>query len=535
MFKNQFYDIIMFGGGAGSSSALINYLEKFQQFKINKKINIAIIDKDLENFPGGIAYGKKLSSNGFFNNPCRLSPVDFIKWTIEKKKRISLINFLKKQENSVIKTWLVDNKKIYLKAKKISDINEMYLPRIFFNFWLEEKLKKLLEKKKYKINLFLFEGEIISLKKKDNKIILKAKKKLKLYDLIFKKNLVFPISAKSKKFLEINKEIIGKFVFTCLGLPPPKQIVNKKILSNKFYIHDLYESGGSTKLLQLIKIKLMKKKKIIIHFLGSKAGFLECLPELNHLIKKKSLNLKIISSSSNAEILNSATLSYKWKSYKLKFLNSNNRKNITNSLKILENIINEFKNATQLGYYKYDAWTQILSTQILNKIISNFSKKELKNYNENFYEKIRNITRFTYPLTVSTKISLENERIIQMNKGKIKKVFFNNGIFNTIIKDNNQLSKKIKSDILICVLGPDAPSHYMRANKALDDLNKFNKIKINKDGLLVDKYFRLYNQKNIYLTGFHASGYNQKRETVIKAITKNSIIASEHLFNVTTK
>jgi len=99
MFKNQFYDIIMFGGGAGSSSALINYLEKFQKFKINKKINIAIIDKDLENFPGGIAYGKKLSSNGFFNNPCRLSPVDFIKWTIEKKKRISLINFLKKKEN----------------------------------------------------------------------------------------------------------------------------------------------------------------------------------------------------------------------------------------------------------------------------------------------------------------------------------------------------------------------------------------------------------------------------------------------------
>ena len=46
----------------------------------HKKINIAIIEKNLNNIPGGIAYSRINSKFGFFNNPLRLSHPDFIKW-----------------------------------------------------------------------------------------------------------------------------------------------------------------------------------------------------------------------------------------------------------------------------------------------------------------------------------------------------------------------------------------------------------------------------------------------------------------------
>ena len=44
--------------------------------KINKKqkIRVAIIEKNINNIPGGVAYSKKNSKFGYFNNPLRLSP-----------------------------------------------------------------------------------------------------------------------------------------------------------------------------------------------------------------------------------------------------------------------------------------------------------------------------------------------------------------------------------------------------------------------------------------------------------------------------
>ena len=53
-----------------------------QLIKINKKnqLKVSIIEKKFSNFPGGIAYSKNNSMYGFFNNPLRLSSIDFQKW-----------------------------------------------------------------------------------------------------------------------------------------------------------------------------------------------------------------------------------------------------------------------------------------------------------------------------------------------------------------------------------------------------------------------------------------------------------------------
>ena len=76
----------------------------------------------------------------------------------------------------------------------------------------------------------------------------------------------------------------------------------------------------------MILIKLKKKNKITIHFLGAKAGFLECLPELKNLIINKKKAINIIATSQKAETLNPASFSKNAGKYKLIYLNNKNLK-----------------------------------------------------------------------------------------------------------------------------------------------------------------------------------------------------------------
>ena len=74
------FTIIGFGViGVEMLHGIKKYLLKKKQ-KNNKKIRIAIIEKNLKNIPGGVAYSQKNSKFGYFNNPLRLSHPEFIKW-----------------------------------------------------------------------------------------------------------------------------------------------------------------------------------------------------------------------------------------------------------------------------------------------------------------------------------------------------------------------------------------------------------------------------------------------------------------------
>ena len=143
------YDIIFFGGGVGSINGLVRILEnkKFNN-SIKKNIKIAIVDKSIKNIPGGVGYGKKTSDMGFFNNPCRLSPKNFIQWSLNRKNKIDLCKYLENSKNFSFEEWLTKNKKKYLESKSIKDLSEIYFPRVFFNFWMEYRLFKSIQKKK---------------------------------------------------------------------------------------------------------------------------------------------------------------------------------------------------------------------------------------------------------------------------------------------------------------------------------------------------------------------------------------------------
>ena len=60
------FDIIFMGGGVGGSYGVTNLIKKLNKSNNKKKINIAIIDKNIKNIPGGVPYSKNLSSNGFY-------------------------------------------------------------------------------------------------------------------------------------------------------------------------------------------------------------------------------------------------------------------------------------------------------------------------------------------------------------------------------------------------------------------------------------------------------------------------------------
>tara|TARA_A100001011_G_C13658784_1_gene574661 strand:+ start:48 stop:452 length:405 start_codon:yes stop_codon:yes gene_type:complete len=129
-------------------------------------------------------------------------------------------------------------------------------------------------------------------------------------------------------------------------------------------------------------------------------------------------------------------------------------------------------------------------------------------------------------MTVKYKIMMEKIGIIKMIKSTIKKVTKQKDQF--LVKTYS--GKLIKSDILVCVFGPQSISKLLINDKLFKSLSNL-KIKYDNTGILVNNKFQSVNHKNLYFVGFHASGYNPDRKTIIKAIVKNSKIASINLKN----
>ena len=147
------FDVVFVGGGLGSIFSLYNLVKTIDK----KYLKICIIDKDILNIPGGVAYGNRNVNIGFFNNPCRLSPKELTSWILKNKN--NLVNFVENSQSSSFKEWIKRYKLKFLKSKNIEDLDEIYLPRIFCNFWLENLLVKTLKKiKKKKLSNILYPG-----------------------------------------------------------------------------------------------------------------------------------------------------------------------------------------------------------------------------------------------------------------------------------------------------------------------------------------------------------------------------------------
>ena len=143
----MYFSHISIGGGITGLETIISAFNKIQKelkksrkkynkFK-HKKFTFAIIDKNPENIPGGVAYGFEISQYGYFNNPIRLSPTQFSSWLLKRNNKERLINYLKVYGGYTGQEWIKKNKKI-LFSNKINKLKELYVPRAIFNFGLKK-------------------------------------------------------------------------------------------------------------------------------------------------------------------------------------------------------------------------------------------------------------------------------------------------------------------------------------------------------------------------------------------------------------
>ena len=502
------YDLVLVGFGVITTEVLSELFKK----KIRSNLNIAVIEKDLDNFPGGIAYSKLKSKYGFFNNPLRLSNKEFQTWISKDRNLKMLKKFIKQNKSYELEKWLKSNQK-FLKKK---ELKEIYFPRLVYSFFLEDKIKKTIIGKNNKIRLKVFQGHVTHIKKNSNFLIYSENNFSNCSIVKVKNNLKLKLI--NKNYLEL---IEGKKIVLGTGIVSPNQS-NFKNINNKNYIGDFYTDGGTNLLLN--KLKKIKKSKIVIIFIGNKAGLLECMQKLKTIIQKKQKNIRLISISSNLISLEKALLSNNFSNLKLKYFNIYYLKKIKKSEDVYKLLINEFKTGNENGFKKYDVWTKILKLNLLNYAYKNLDKKEKFNYNKKVLNKIRNITRFTYPETVNAKDSLINDKKLKFVKGRIKTIISSKNSMIAITSSN----KKVIGDIIVNVSGPRSININEDEPNLIDSIKGFCK-DYNEKGFYADKNFMI--GKNIYSPGTLTINFNPTRSTIIKAITSNSIKVASKIYS----
>ena len=527
---------ISIGGGITGIETVINIVEnilkKSNKKKIKNKIKIAIIDKNPKNIPGGVGYGMEISKYGYFNNPIRLSPKIFQKWILKDKNKKKIIKYLKIDGGNSGLNWIKKNKANFLSNNK-NNLQEIYIPRASSNIWMEERLISLLNKiKKAKLScqLIFLKGEVISIKK-----ISKSELKRIFFKDNICKELKYKITKnqfKKLKFVEGKnfKSITSLTQSIGLGLPPPRQLANKKTQKNGNYIWDFYSEGSTSKLLSILS-KFQKSKKILAYFIGYKAGLLESLPELDQFINKSKINIKLICSSKNLIGIQKASLSNRKRKYKLFKLNKNNLNKIDKAKKLFSIIQDEFKYALDRGYKKYDVWTEILREDTLHKCLSNFIKKEKTLYDKIYHNKLRNLTRFTYPETINARENLFKKKILISNKETVLKV--ENKGKKLLVRTKNSLNilNNYLCDVVINVSGPLNVENLKNEIPLIKNL-KLNGGKVSSGGFIVDKNFQIKGLNKIFTSGILARGFNPERKTIFNAILKNSFLAGKNISKV---
>jgi hypothetical protein len=515
------FDFTIIGFGVIGVQTLVGVKKILLQNKNRNKnkIKIAIIEKNLKNIPGGVAYSPHNSKFGYFNNPLRLSHPEFIKWFNLSDSKKKLLEFSKDNPSYNLNTWLLNNETIL--KKNYQDYKEIYLPRLVYSFFLKDKIIEILDlKKKMNISLNIFKGEVKQLQnskyynvlpnKLFNEFIINVDKK----DLIIKKHKL----NNNLKIIRSKKLIIGT------GVVPPKMINETIIHKNFNYIWDFYSNGGTYNLIKKINIISKTKKNICIIFIGNKAGLLETMQEIERLIKNSKININIICISKNNQTLQKAERSKRFNFFKFKYLIKKNIDKIKKAEQILDLLKKEFKNAKLNGFNKYDVWTNVLTNKIMAICYSRLKEKEKKNYNFLIFPQIRNITRYTYPDTVSAKNRLERANKIKFIKDKVVKIVKHKNI----ITLKTQFKKSIKGDIVINVSGPVSVVKTKNEIKFIPSLRKITK-KFNERGFSTNKNFML--EKGLFLPGTLSNNFNPGRETIIKAITKNAHKVAKNIIN----
>tara|TARA_B100000795_G_C22802903_1_gene442920 strand:- start:1690 stop:3243 length:1554 start_codon:yes stop_codon:yes gene_type:complete len=510
------FDIAIIGFGVIGTESLYKITKNLNK---SDSIKIAIIERDISKIPGGIAYSKENSKFGFFNNPLRLSNLEFIRW-IKKKQNINkLCTFIKENKDFNLEGWLIKNKNF--ERKNIKKFDEIYLPRLTYSFFLEEKIKNIMKfTKNKKVVIKFYQSELFDIEKKENYLCKLNKTTKEFKPKIVSGKVIFQkIKNKNIRFVKSKSIILGN------GILPPKAIYGKNHFNNNNYIWDFYAEGGTLNLINKINKIKDKKKNIKIIFIGNKAGLLETMPELENFISNNVINIDIISIAPSRLSLEKAEQSKLFNYFKFQFLIEKNIKGIEKSNKILELLKKEFNLAKKNGFNRYDVWTWVLKKRLISKCYNKLSASEQKKYNEFTFPLIRNITRYTYPSTIYSKKRLEKKKILTFIKDKVEKL----EKFKKYIKIKTVNGLTRSADIVVNVSGPVNLEKISKESTFISSLKNIFE-NYNYRGFIVDKDFCI--GQNIYAPGTISSNFNPNRLTIIKAVTQNSHKASNKILKV---
>ena len=175
-----------------------------------------------------------------------------------------------------------------------------------------------------------------------------------------------------------------------------------------------------------------------------------------------------------------------------------------------------------------------MKNNILDKCIDNFNNAQNNIYSKVYHNKIRNMTRFTYPETIKARDILIERKILTTNKEVVKKVDIYKKKLIVKTNDNKKKLKKYLCDIVINVSGPLNVVNIKNEIPIINHL-KSKGAKISAGGFLVGSNFNIKGVKNIYTSGILATNFNPDRKTIFNAILKNSKVVGKKVARILTQ
>ncbi|PKV50996.1 sugar O-acyltransferase (sialic acid O-acetyltransferase NeuD family) [Aquimarina sp. MAR_2010_214] len=258
-------EITFVGSGISSSFTILHFLDLIEGHKGKRKINISIIDKYRE-FHTGIPYGSRsgfsvhliTSLKNFLPEP---ELGKFIKWLNNNKNW--LLDELKKDGGTLSAEWIVKNEdKI-----KNNEWEDLFIPRRFFGWYINEKVNNKLEEFKSKelVDVNYINAEVIDIKKTE-----------KEYEL----------------FLDNEDTIVSEKVIVSVGSLPVNYLwKNQDIIEddNLLFVNDPYNIELKVALERIDNfLDKNPDKKANVLIVGANASALELLYKLNDIEKIKS-------------------------------------------------------------------------------------------------------------------------------------------------------------------------------------------------------------------------------------------------------
>ncbi|TPN89113.1 NeuD/PglB/VioB family sugar acetyltransferase [Aquimarina algicola] len=253
-------DITFIGSGISSSFTILHLLELLEHNRERKKLTITVIDKYKE-FHTGIPYGSRsgfsvhliTSLKNFLPEP-ELSK--FIVWLSNNKTW--LLDELKKDGGALSLDWITKH------SEKIenNEWEDLFIPRRFFGWYINEKVKNKLEESRVKglIDVNYIQSEVEDVQKIEDQ-----------YELSFKDN----VSIRSEK------------VVLSIGSLPVNHLWKKHALieeNNLLFVNNPYTPDLKTVLGQIQDfVKRQKKVKSNVLIVGANASGLEMLYKLNDI------------------------------------------------------------------------------------------------------------------------------------------------------------------------------------------------------------------------------------------------------------